>query len=82
VEDLAYGPFPGNQKKYLSKATVDLVVAGARQGIKQWFSDLKKDPKLLDKGQFWLLGLADKWCLEDAPLTSDVEQVPRIEVGR
>lgn len=69
VEDESYGPFPGNEKRFLSTQLVNKLIAQARFGMKEWFSDLKKDPSLLDAGH-WLHGLAEKWSMEDAPVSN------------
>jgi len=79
VEDEAYGPFPGNEKRYLARSTVDGLVAGIRAGLRAWFTDLESAPGLLDEGHF-LHALAARWSKEDAPLTHDNSQTPRIEL--
>jgi len=54
-------------------------VAGIRAGIRAWFTDLLATPSLLDEGHF-LHSLASRWSAEDAPLTHDNTQTPRIEL--
>eukprot|EP00615_Pteridomonas_danica_P015879 CAMPEP_0114392556 /NCGR_PEP_ID=MMETSP0102-20121206/10886_1 /TAXON_ID=38822 ORGANISM="Pteridomonas danica, Strain PT" /NCGR_SAMPLE_ID=MMETSP0102 /ASSEMBLY_ACC=CAM_ASM_000212 /LENGTH=441 /DNA_ID=CAMNT_0001551793 /DNA_START=562 /DNA_END=1887 /DNA_ORIENTATION=+ len=79
VEDESYGPFPGNTKRFLRQQTIDSIVAAARAGLKQWFTDLKANPSLLDE-KHWLHAKCDKWSVEDAPVTNDPDMTPRIEL--
>jgi hypothetical protein len=79
VEDESYGPFPGNTKRFLRQQTIDSIVAAARAGLKQWFTDLKENPSLLDE-KHWLHGKCERWCKEDAPVTNDPDMTPRIEL--
>lgn len=68
AEVTGYGPFPGNEKRYLTEDTIAKLVKAARAGLKAWFSDLRDDPSLLAEGH-WLHGLAVRWSQEDAPLS-------------
>jgi hypothetical protein len=58
---------------------VDALVAAAREGLREWFTDLRNDPTLLDEGH-WMHALAARWSEEDAPVTDDTSQTPRIEL--
>jgi hypothetical protein len=55
-------------------------VSEARAGLKQWFNDLHATPALLADQSHFLHGLASQWRHEDAPVTSDPDQTPRIEL--
>ena len=58
---------------------MDALVAAAREGLREWFTDLRNDPTLLDEGH-WMHALAARWSEEDAPVTQDASQTPRIEL--
>jgi hypothetical protein len=54
-------------------------VREARAGLRAWFADLRDDPSLIEASHF-LQGLAKRWADEDAPVTDDSTQTPRIEL--
>lgn len=80
ITDASYGPFPGNTKRYLQPAIVNALVDEARIGLKEWFKDLQTTPILLGDASHFLHGIASRWSIEDAPLTNDSNQTPRIEL--
>jgi len=80
VVDYSYGPFPGNAKRYLQPAIVKALVDEARTGLKEWFTDLQATPSLLEDSAHFLHGLASRWSIEDAPVSNDPSQTPRIEL--
>ena len=64
----------------MSEDTIGKLVAAARAGLRAWFADLRDDPSLLAEGH-WMHGLdLDRWSQEDAPITDDTAQTPRIEL--
>jgi len=78
--DASYGPFPGNTKRYLQPAIVNAFVDEARLGLKEWFVDLQTTPILLGDASHYLHGIASRWSIENAPLTNDSNQTPRLEL--
>lgn len=79
VEDMTYGPFPGNKKAFIKPETVEAAIVKLRVGLRSFYTDLKNDPSMLEASS-WIHKLAERWSVEDAPLSVDPAQTPRIEV--
>ena len=80
IEDPAFTAFSASRAPPLAAATVDILVAVGRQGIRRFYSDCAADASMLSGARAFLGAYCGSADTIDPPVTCDKQRYPRIEV--